>query len=325
ISVTGGSLVIVCLRYYVRTCLLKSLGPDDWSVLVAWIASCGYSISIIFETKWGLGVTSIDNMPPENVYNYGLFQYIGAPFYVIGLYGFKLSLLLSYLRVVGYASSSYRKVTIGVIMVITAAHVAFTLVFLFECQPISLQWDPSISGKCVDAVAFYTSFSALTIFFDVVIMLLPFPILIRSKIQNRKKLILLGLFALGILITIVQALRFQTIQNLQNYLDSSKIIMWSTIECNLGIIVTCIPTLAPMVQYFSERSKFGSSSNENREPLSQYALGTWRTQGSGLQRTTDIGVGAGNGSTELILDSNGITKRTEVIIDSAQRNSGYRI
>lgn len=35
-------------------------------------------------------------------------------------------------------------------------------------------------------------------------MLLPFPVLLKSHIQTRKKLILLGLFGLGIFITIIR-------------------------------------------------------------------------------------------------------------------------
>ncbi len=67
-------------------------------------------------------------------------------------------------------------------------------------------------------------------------MLLPFPVLLRSHVQKRKKLALLGLLALGIFITIIQAIRIQTVKNLANYLDSASLIKWSAVENNLGII-----------------------------------------------------------------------------------------
>lgn len=67
-------------------------------------------------------------------------------------------------------------------------------------------------------------------------MLLPFPVLLRSHIQKRKKLVLLGLLGLGVFITIIQVIRIRTIKNLANYLDSASLIMWSTVENNMGII-----------------------------------------------------------------------------------------
>jgi hypothetical protein len=109
-------------------------------------------------------------------------------------------------------------------------------------------------------------------------MLLPFPVLLRSHIQTRKKLALLGLLALGIFITIIQVIRIRTVKNLANYLDSASLIMWSAVENNLGIIgtvhfiskahrscntdlillVASIPTLAPLFKYYAEMDPFRS-------------------------------------------------------------------
>lgn len=33
----------------------------------------------MIEAKWGLGLQDIDDMPPENIYNFGLLQFAGAP------------------------------------------------------------------------------------------------------------------------------------------------------------------------------------------------------------------------------------------------------
>lgn len=56
-------------------------------------------------------------------------------------------------------------------------------------------------------------------------MLLPFPILLNSQIQNRKKAVLLGLFTLGIFITIIQMTRIQTVRRLISYTDSVPVIL----------------------------------------------------------------------------------------------------
>ena len=57
--------------------------------------------------------------------------------------------------------------------------------------------------------------------------------------------------------------------------------MWSLAENNLGIIVTCIPPLAPLVRLFREKSSYAS-----REPslgrIPAYNLQTLKTGKNGL-------------------------------------------
>ncbi|OHW96260.1 integral membrane protein [Colletotrichum incanum] len=317
---TAVALFLVCLRLYVRTTLVKAVGYDDWAIIVSWV---GLTRSLrLHETKWGLGITRLEDMPDENILHFGKLQYMGGPFYVLGIWGFKISLLCSYLRF--FPAGGYKIGTIIVAVACTMGHIAFIFVFLFLCTPVEKQYDPSIPadvGHCVDALAFYMTFSSLTIVFDVLIMFLPFPVIIKSQIQNRKKFVLLALFVLGVFVTIIQAIRIQTIKNLVNYLDSAKTIQWSVIETCIGIIIACIPTLAPMVKYFAEKSRNFTDSN-SKPRNSRYALQTWGTKRSGMQplgtgidrevSVTESSATKPGDSTENILDPSGITKRTDL-------------
>ncbi|KAL7619938.1 hypothetical protein AAE478_010485 [Parahypoxylon ruwenzoriense] len=297
--------------------MVKAFGHDDWMIMVSWFGAFVYSTCTVVQTKLGLGLTTLDDMPPENVYNFGLVQYIGAPFYVIGIWGFKMSLLLCYLR---FFQGRYYTAAIVIATVCTMAHIAFLCVFLFLCTPIQKQWDQNITeGHCGKAVPFYLSFSALTICFDLLVIGLPFPVLLKAKIPRRRKAALLVLFALGIFVTVIQIIRIQTITKLANYLDSAHSITWSIVESNIGIVITCIPTLAPLVKYFSEKTRSGTGSS-SKQPSSRYAyaLRTWgsgtRALGSNRNHDTDIsGVRRGE-STERILDPQGILKRTDVVV-----------
>ncbi|KAK5995367.1 hypothetical protein PT974_03771 [Cladobotryum mycophilum] len=276
LSVTILALISLLLRLYVRIFMLKNMGLDDWIIIVAWIGGCGYTVATIVQTKWGLGLVHIDDMPDQNIINFGVMQYIGAPFYVIGIWGFKVSLLVSYVRLV---PPHYRIVPIIVASITTAAHVAFILVFLFMCSPIDKIWKPLVPGHCVEQVTFYLTFSSLTIIFDVVTLVLPFPVLVKLQMKLRKKLVLLGLFALGIFVTIVQIIRIQTIESLSDYLDSAESIKWSIVETAVGIIIACVPTLAPLVKSFAERTRNTSGGS-----------------GSAGLRVSPIGGGSGSGS-----------------------------
>ncbi|KAK1981822.1 integral membrane protein [Colletotrichum cereale] len=340
---TALSLIVMCLRLYVRVIMLNAAGSDDWVIVVTWIAACGFAIVTTIQTKWGLGLTDVVDMPTQNLYNFGLLQYAGAPFYITSILGFKISLLLSYLRF--FPKGGYRWATFITMGVCVAYHIAFLVVQVNLCTPIAKQWDPTITnGSCIPGVPFYTSMASLTILFDLVVMFLPFPVLAASKIQKRKKFVLLGLFGLGAFITVIQVIRIQTIHALENYLDSSPLIMWSAVENNLGIIVCSVPTLAPLVKYFNEKTRTGSRGNKYGGPSdygrtaqsgnvgSRYALQSWRAGmngmqplGSGTDRNdvsthhSKIGKGSDDGIADYDLRTPVIIKKTEFVVTSDPR------
>ncbi|KAI4679112.1 uncharacterized protein J4E88_006405 [Alternaria novae-zelandiae] len=323
---TAVSLLVLTLRFYVRGCITKAIGADDWILVVTWIASCGFAVVTIIQTKWGLGLKHLKDMPDENLFNFGLIQYMGAPFYITSILGFKLSLLLTYLRIMPKGAS--RNATITVIVACILFHLCFLVVQTNLCQPAAKQWDPSITwGQCLPAVPFYTSMASLTIVFDIVVMFLPFPVLLKSHIQKRKKVALLCLLALGTFITIIQVLRIRTVRNLANYLDSSSLIMWSTVENNLGIIVASVPTLAPLFKSFVEKTQKSSYGNSATRSKSLYALRSRRSTrqgsiplGSGVHQATHVSGPFERGSEEFIMgDVAAITKRTEVTVSSRVR------
>jgi hypothetical protein len=53
--------------------------------------------------------------------------------YVVGIWGFKISLLLSYIR---FMTGNYRIACIVLAVIITMAHIAFICVFIFMCNPV---------------------------------------------------------------------------------------------------------------------------------------------------------------------------------------------
>ncbi|KAJ6783811.1 hypothetical protein PWT90_06117 [Aphanocladium album] len=235
---------------------------DDLLIVISWLCASGYTTTTVIQTKWGLGLLSLNDMPKQNLFNFQLSQYIGAPFYVVSIWGFKISLLLSYLRFI--PMPMYRKVIIATMVIITMAHIAFVCGFLFLCTPISKQWNPSITwGSCAAGLPFYLSFSALTIVFDATVMIIPLPVLIKAQIQRPRKITLLALFALGIFVTIIQIIRIDTIKNLSNYLNSSISIIWSIIETDTGIIIASIPTLPPVFKAVSAKLRGATTRSKN--------------------------------------------------------------
>uniref|UniRef100_A0A093V2E9 Rhodopsin domain-containing protein n=1 Tax=Talaromyces marneffei PM1 TaxID=1077442 RepID=A0A093V2E9_TALMA len=122
-------------------------------------------------------------------------------------------------------------------------------------------WDSNVPGYCVNAIAAYYG-SSLGL--DVLIIILPIPVLLKLRLNYKQKLVLVGMFATGFFVTVIQIIRIFTIKNLQAYTDSAAIIIWSAIEISLGIIVPCIPTYAPLVRSMAIASGIGSSPEPSR-------------------------------------------------------------
>ncbi|KAI1649076.1 uncharacterized protein F4817DRAFT_314014 [Daldinia loculata] len=194
----------------------------------------------LVETTWGLGMKYVDDISTQNVYPFGQLELAGFSF----ILRFKLSLLVSYFRFVPRGMCKY-----GITCVLascTLFHLSCLIVQLNQCHPIAKKWDPTIPGRCINQIPYYMASSALAIVFDFAVMFLPFPVLIKTKIQLRKKVMLLGLFALGFFITGIQIIRIQFLKDLRNPLNSGPVVLWSTVEANLGVIVACIPVLSPL-------------------------------------------------------------------------------
>ncbi|KAH8654953.1 hypothetical protein BGZ60DRAFT_568081 [Tricladium varicosporioides] len=336
ITFTTVSLLVVCLRIYVRGWIVKALGIDDWTIVVTWFTALGFMIVTLLQTKWGLGLQHLADMPTQNIFNFGLLQYCGAPFYILSILGFKLSLLFSFLRIA--VEQRHRAGIIMIIVACTAFHLSFLLVQINLCNPIAKQWDPKITtGSCLVAVPFYTSMASITIIFDVLIMLTPFPMLIKSHLPTRKKIFLLGIFSLGTFITAIQLIRILTIKSLANYIDSSALIMWSMVENNLGIIVASTPTLTPLIRIAREkRSSSGSrgkkdgtgntyplqSMKVSRKGLMVLGRGTDNRQGSDdgeFKNTTAVGSRKTDDSSEDLIEGTQIHRKTEVTISREER------
>jgi hypothetical protein len=75
--------------------------------------------------------------------------------------------------------------------------VGFLFVVIFQCVPITSMWDMTVKATCVnDQVMIYAG-AGLSIFEDIVIILLPVFILKDLNLNLRKKIALGLVFALG--------------------------------------------------------------------------------------------------------------------------------
>jgi hypothetical protein len=83
-------------------------------------------------------------------------------------------------------------------MVVIVCHtIAFTIGIAMQCLPLHSLWNLTIHAKCIDIHIFTILGAALSIFYDVVIMLLPIMELKGHNLTLKKRIALCFMFALG--------------------------------------------------------------------------------------------------------------------------------
>ncbi|TQV97715.1 hypothetical protein V2A60_006552 [Cordyceps javanica] len=262
------STIIVGARLYIRKKNNRFAG-DDWMSILSLIFAIAYSILCIVQTKYGLGLVPAKR-PKQNLIPYTRVNYAGRPIYQIGISFFKIALLISYLRLLqGTDNRVYRMVIWGAIAFVFLNHFGSALALIFNCNPVDKSWNPSKPGTCLPAVAPFTAYAVLTIISDVLVAVLPIPVLLKLNIRLEKKLGLMGIFALGLFTTLCSILRYTQINRIQyGDHDSTMLVVWGVIEFNVGNMVSSLPFLAPVClrkakDYRSKHSKYAYGSNSN--------------------------------------------------------------
>lgn len=108
----------------------------------------------------------------------------------------KLSLLFFYLRIT--PQLWFLRTTKVLIWIVVMYSVGITLSNLLACRPIQASWDPSITDKtCINTSALYIATAALNIATDIMMLVLPIPVVVPLQMSKRQKTEIVGIFTLG--------------------------------------------------------------------------------------------------------------------------------
>ncbi|KAM0553265.1 hypothetical protein ACHAPJ_007555 [Fusarium lateritium] len=123
--------------------------------------------------------------------------YFSIVFYNIALAAIKLTLLFQYFRAM--TAHKLKKVYIAALVVVGAWSISQIFVYAFACRPIALFWDKSLEGSCIPNNPSWYINAAGNILTDLLILVLPLPIIRKLQLGRRQKYILMSIFCLGFL------------------------------------------------------------------------------------------------------------------------------
>ncbi|KAI4180910.1 MAG: hypothetical protein L6R41_006944 [Letrouitia leprolyta] len=108
----------------------------------------------------------------------------------------KLSILAMYLRLFP-VKKVYRYTIFTLMFIITANGIAGVLTSGLSCRPLATRWNPKLGGECINVTYYWRYISLANIISDVVMLILPLPIVWKLQVSLPQKLSLTVLFLTG--------------------------------------------------------------------------------------------------------------------------------
>ncbi|KAF4930352.1 Satratoxin biosynthesis SC1 cluster protein 4 [Colletotrichum viniferum] len=239
---TSLSFIVVALRLYTRIIVVGNVGVDDYLIPAALAASIGFSVVVMHQIKFGLGMPMATSTPDN------LCLWATIPTYNLALLFCKLSIILSYLRVFKVATTQKICKAMLVVLAFYGAWTVFGSIFM--CVPVQAFWGDG-TGRCMDRLAFWFSNAVLNIATDIIIVVIPIPLIRTLQISRKQKIALIMVFAVGGFVCITSIIRLRSLYEISISPDTSRdgvhIATWSGIEINVAIICASAPALKPLI------------------------------------------------------------------------------
>lgn len=101
---------------------------------------------------------------------------------------------------------------------------------------VQKSWNPDMEGECLKPGPSFTGYAVVTIVSDIVVALIPIPVLLRLNVSLTKKVGLILIFLLGLFTTLCSIMRYLEIDRVQSGdQDSTMLVLWGVIEFNVGV------------------------------------------------------------------------------------------
>ncbi|GAP89251.1 putative CFEM domain-containing protein [Rosellinia necatrix] len=351
------ALAAVAMRLYARH-MLQQLSSSDWLLLAALLFALAMVAPFYFYIKLNyFGWRAVD-VPVFDAAPGLWWFYLAQIFYNPVLALVKASVLIFLLRLGGH-QQKVRYFIYGILTFNGLQAVAVFLVAVFQCIPISANWDSEVAATatCINP-SFHVIISAITLVTDLLVLIIPFWIFLGLKLPLAARLAIIGAFVTGLGVTIIGGVRVANIYKLffgatdpneDPYYNIG--ITLNAIEINLAIVSGAVPGLRPLFRKWFP-NLFGGSSGKytndgGRYKSNDYTRGTGLRNGGGgggggesglahghggiglknLSRTdrhTEIRSTSPSGSEEEIMTSNGIMRTTDVHIHYGSGTSLHR-
>ncbi|KAI3009738.1 hypothetical protein CBS147346_2076 [Aspergillus niger] len=308
---TSLAILAVAARLFIRIKVLRNPGADDWLIATSMFFSISYSVVTTVDVALGYGkhaVVIADRLELVLLVNYINFA--------LGIISFALpklavaALLSRFLN----PTTIQRAILWGLTGFVALVSCICILVLFTMCDPAKALWDTSLLSKgascrsswiLVDYAIFTGAISAFT---DLYLAIYPTVILLKLHMSLRKRLALcaaLGLSAVACAMAIIKCMQLPGLADLSDTTSdaTADLVIWTSIESNVVILASCIPTLQPLLEIIlGKRSLRSTGGYQYKESSTQLPESNkWSSKRSGHRKSKGNMMIADIGSQDSIL------------------------
>ncbi|KXX73521.1 hypothetical protein MMYC01_209834 [Madurella mycetomatis] len=271
--------VTIVVRFWSARIQKRKLYGDDFLVLIAHISMLAMAGVAIWGLANGLGNTatelSVDELKVQAQVLVG-----ASVTWAVSTTVVKMAVLWLYTRI--FDTLIFKRIAYGLFAVCACYGISFLVVFITHCSPVSQEWDPVPWGTCNDLTKSQLASNSINAILDIAIVVLPMPPLWSLKMALRKKVVVMTMFGFGFATVAVMFYRiYATVHaDPDPILALADVGLLSFIELWLGIIVACLPTMAPVFKVYVEpalskasSSIWGQPSNPSSQQLAVNTIG----------------------------------------------------
>ncbi|KAM3074407.1 hypothetical protein ACMFMG_002786 [Clarireedia jacksonii] len=253
-------IIAVALRFWAKYLGRRSFQLDDYLILVALAFAIGCcSVQLAATYRGNLGQHEAIDANGQPILNDPRFVfYEKCKFAInmlttIGLGLIKSSILVFYMNIFrGNVFVISARVMLAIVFTWT---VSFFFANLFTCYPITPFVEQFYGHTCMNTVPMWYAMSISDMIVDILILLLPIPMVLQLKLRPKQKIGVLGMFLLGATVcafSVARMLAYFHVDSvfLAHYNDetfyTSPVFFWANIELSSAIMCACLPTYRPL-------------------------------------------------------------------------------
>ncbi|KAL5593112.1 hypothetical protein FOBRF1_012214 [Fusarium oxysporum] len=244
-------LCILCavIRVYTKLFIVRKISPEDW---------LSFTSLLIYIVYFGIGHHALMSAFGQDIWwvnaddlSHALkLFWIDCPVYSLLLGMTKVTIILFYIRLC-HVYTLFCQLCWACILIISLSTGVFISLNIFQCTPIRWNWDrfggEDVDFWCMDLNKLQWSINITNIIFDVVVLVLPIPLIWKTKSTFRRKLGIVLMFSLGVVVLVASCLkmRYNVLYGHSNNItwDYMDLMVWAGIESSVSIAAPCLPTV----------------------------------------------------------------------------------
>ncbi|KAK6529454.1 hypothetical protein TWF281_008627 [Arthrobotrys megalospora] len=246
--------LIMALRLWSRYKVAGGIQPFDWLAVVGFALTVAWGGLAVYHDHINTQWQAFYDKSWYNLSGSIEAYYALTVFYPWVMMTIKLSLLLFYYRMTNW--NYIRWSVYATTFIVVGTTVSAFIVWLVECPHIRY-WEHPWEVCRIDLKRAQLAIAALWIFTDIVIWVLPMPLVFQLKLYPRERLLALLTFSLGAIACVASCYRLAMLEQYTNY-DAQGFTMlvinaWTITELNLALICSSAPAVRALAIHYAPK------------------------------------------------------------------------